>query len=211
MVPRHWQVSQPRGGTWSSEGTILFGIASGPLYRVPARGGTAIPRLHTSCQESDQLPLPAPSSGRPSLPCVRSRDPGKPGIYVGSLDQGNPQRLPIDAESEAEFLPPGHVAFVRHGALWAERVDFERMQPIGEPFLVARQVLTDADYAAKAAFATSEVGSVVYRANDGERQLSWLDRAGHEVETLGGTDFEPTGRHPTLVGRAHRRPPSYGQ
>jgi Tol biopolymer transport system component len=179
-------VPNPRGGAWSSEGTILFGIASGPLYRVPARGGTAIPATHLlPDQTGHRFPHFLPDGHRFLVFAIGT--PARQGIYVGSLNQTDAQRLPIDAESEAEFLPPGHVAFVRHGALWAERVDFERMQAIGEPALVARQVLIDADTAAKAAFATSEAGSVVYRATDDERQLSWLDRSGHEVGVVGGT------------------------
>ena len=35
-------VNVGRGGSWNVEGTILFGLANGVLYRIPASGGDAV-------------------------------------------------------------------------------------------------------------------------------------------------------------------------
>src|SRR5262249_39685524 len=42
------------GGSWSRAGVIVFGTTSGPIYRVPASGGTPVPitKLDTSAHET---------------------------------------------------------------------------------------------------------------------------------------------------------------
>jgi len=47
IAQRVASAAQGRGGTWSTDGTILFAPATGqPLYRVLAGGGQAVPATH---------------------------------------------------------------------------------------------------------------------------------------------------------------------
>ena len=50
--------SVPRGGTWGGEGTILFTPqGTGPMFLIPASGGTAKPALRlTATQASVRFP-----------------------------------------------------------------------------------------------------------------------------------------------------------
>jgi len=71
---------------------------------------------------------------------------------------------------------------MRQGTLLARRFDAERGQLTGEPLTVADQVGLDA-------FSVSQTGVVAFRsATTVRRQLTWFDRSGKAVGTLGEPD-----------------------
>jgi len=184
----------PFGGTWSSDGTILFN-RGGSLFRIAASGGNAAPvtnpdvRSRTSSLHPQFLP-----DGRQFLfYSVGGADTG--GIYLGSLDAPAVRRLTA-ADTAGLYVPPGWVLYVRQERLVARRLDPLSGELTGDPVTVADSVGQDAARFV-GAFSVSAAGLVAYRSAGGgiRRQLTWFDRSGKVISTLGAPDesnlFDP--------------------
>ena len=186
-----------RGGSWSRGGVIIFAPAPfGEIQRVPEGGGE--PVAITSRGESQEgmsrrFPQFLPD-GRHFLwsdrYVDRTRGEEHTGIYLGSLDGKEPQRLLPD-ESNAAYAPGpgsdgGFILFVREGALMAQPFDAGRRELSGDLFPVADEV-GRARNLRNYAFSASAEGSLVFRegAAGRESQLAWLDRQGKEIEKVG--------------------------
>ena len=84
------------------------------------------------------------------------------GVYVGSLDSKDTRRV-IEADAAGVFLPPDYALFVRQQTLFAQRLDLQRFEPVGEPFPVAAPVDVRCR-AGRAAVSSSASGLLAYRA-----------------------------------------------
>ena len=173
------------GGTWNSDGAILFGIGGiQSIWHVPATGGD--PRPVT--------PAGAGSHRRPHfLPDGRhfvyhvAGNPDVRGVYVGTLDGSGARRL-LDDGSHAVYAA-GYLFYVLQSTLVARPFDPARTDFTGEPVRLAEQI---AIMAGSAALSVSAEGSIAYRAGDatggvgalGLRQLTWIDRSGKPLDTL---------------------------
>jgi hypothetical protein len=63
------------------------------------------------------------------------------------------------------------------------------LQPVGDPFPVAEQLVANPNNFASVALSASAAGSLAYRtAVPVSRQLIWLDRAGKQVGVADGQD-----------------------
>src|SRR6185503_4464191 len=82
---------------------------------------------------------------------------------------------------------PGYVLFVRDRSLLAQRFDPRSQALRGEPFPVVDDVGVGGGGAANAEFSASENGVLVFRgsAGAGVSRLTWLDRAGKEIQSIG--------------------------
>jgi Tol biopolymer transport system component len=173
-----------RGGTWNREGIILFAPGgAAPLLKVPATGGApvAVMRLETG-QTNHRFPQFLPD-GRHFIYSVA----GSLGqsIYAGSLD-GAPSKRLASADAAAVVSPSGFLLFTRQATLFAQAFDFKREELSGNPFPVAEQVAFDAATFAAGFSATS--GILAYRTSSAARQLTWLDRSGKDLGTIGPPD-----------------------
>jgi dipeptidyl aminopeptidase/acylaminoacyl peptidase len=76
--------------------------------------------------------------------------------------------------------------FVRDGTLTAQTFDVTRLELSGDPFPIAEQVVSDPIFG-NGMFSTSANGVLVYRAGgeSGHTQLTWFDRAGKRLGTVG--------------------------
>lgn len=63
-------------------------------------------------------------------------------IRLGSLDSTGTTKV-LDAESQAQFVPQGHLLFVRQGTLLAQPFDAESVTPAGELVPLVEQVYVD--------------------------------------------------------------------
>jgi serine/threonine protein kinase/Tol biopolymer transport system component len=173
------------GASWNNDGTILMGSGIGPLFVVPAEGGTAKPVTDLlPGQVTHRWPQFLPDGRRFLLFAMGV--PDKRGVYAGSLESARVRRV-SDRESGYQILP-SHLLFARQGALLARRAssDFTSLEPGFLP--VAPNVLVDRGLFGFAAFSSSSNGSIAYRASAGETQLVWLDRTGRAVGTVGPPD-----------------------
>jgi serine/threonine protein kinase len=172
-----------RGGAWNREGTILFApVAGKPLFKVPAIGGepVAVTRLETG-QLSHRFPQFLPD-GRHFIYLVRGNPPQS--IYVGSLDGAAPKLL-ARTDAPAVVHPSGFLLFLRQRTLLAQVFDFKRQELSNNPLPVAEQVVVD-EAAFSAGFSAAS-GIVAYRTGSppATYQLTWLDRSGKRIGTLG--------------------------
>ena len=168
------------GGTWfqakDEDGFIVFAPSqSGTLHRVPAQGGPSVavttPRVGENAHVFPQM-LP---DGRRVLFTARGREPG---IYVQTLGFEERTRV-ADVSSNALYVQPGILLYVRDAALLAHRLNPETLALEGEPRAIADGVRT-APANARAAFSASLSGTLVYRsgANEADVQVRWYTRDG---------------------------------
>jgi eukaryotic-like serine/threonine-protein kinase len=196
------------GGTWGPDGSILFspGIASSVL-RVAASGGqpVAVTKLVPPQQTSHRFPQFLPD-GRQFLFFVDGT-PDAQGIYLGSLGSTEIKRLTL-ADSFGTYVAPGWLVFGRQETLLARRFDVARGELTGEPVTLADSVLSNTNRAI--AFSASTDGPLAYRAGDtAPRQLTWFDRSGKVLGTLGPNDntdladpeLSPDGRQVAVTRR----------
>ena len=179
----------PFGGTWSSDGTILFSRGNS-LFRVAASGGDVVPVTTTN------LDFPPPNlyfhpqflpDGRQFL-FYSSVQAAGAGIYLGSLDAPKAKRLTA-ADTAGLYVPPGWLLYVRQGTLLGRPFDSVRGEFTGDPVTVADPVGLDASRFL-GAFSVSAAGLIAYRSAGGgiRRQLTWFDRSGKVLGTLGAPD-----------------------
>ena len=178
---------QPRRGSWNRDGTIIFGAGSvGPLYRVPADGGTVEQATDLlPGQTNHRWPHFLPDGRRFFLSSLGSTEVR--GVYQGSLGDRTVRRV-SDRESAYAFMPPGHLLFARQGALWARKLNPDYNATEGDLLPVAPKVLVEATFSGFGAFSASSTGSIAYRSSAGTRQLLWVDRDGRTVATVGRAD-----------------------
>jgi Tol biopolymer transport system component len=199
------RVSLSRGGDWGADGTVVFSDFGGPLLRVAATGGEVSPVTTLGPRQATHAYPHLLPDGRHVLFYV---DGGaEPGIYLAELEGGDPIRL-TDADSNGMYLPAGWLVWVRAGTLVAQRLDLAEAKLTGGLLSLAYDVYTlDAG---RGVFRVSPAGLIAYRARlqTDDRQLTWVDRAGTVLGTLGDADgsfsnprVAPDGRRAAVVRR----------
>jgi Tol biopolymer transport system component/predicted Ser/Thr protein kinase len=206
----------PRGGAWNQSGVIIFAPDStGPLYRVSARGGQsqpAGPRGFYSQSWPSFLP-----DGIHFLYLNRGLQPEEAGIYVGSLDSKDSERL-LAVDSNAAYATDvrgrGYVLFVRESSLMAQPFEPTRRKLKGEALPVIEPIAFDTE-AGQGFFSVSGNGMLVYYSSEGlgNTQLTWFDRSGKQVDSvdqpaahLSGGALSPDGKRVSMdrIDRGNR-------
>ena len=163
-----------RGGTWNSDGTIVFASGAG-LMKVSEAGGVP-------------APIPLPSASLPSfLPDGRHLLYRTfAGIFVRSLDSEDQKRIFDDTGPGNVEYADGRLFFERDRTLMAQPFDLDRLELTGEPRLIADAIQTYPS-TRTGLFSVSATGVVVYQTgvrNPGSR-LTLFDRSGKELSTFG--------------------------
>jgi Tol biopolymer transport system component len=178
------------GGAWNQDGVIVFGTLGG-VMTVAVAGGT--PSLLTKVNPSGgELAHIAPTflpDGRHFL-YVRYLGGDARGTYVGSLDakpgQQDSKRLLVGFGFYAPTPGPGtgRILFVQqNGTLMAQAFDTTRLELKGDPVPIAQQVTK---------FTASANGVLAYTGgNASPMQLTWFDRQGKVLGTLGEPGVSP--------------------
>jgi Tol biopolymer transport system component len=181
--------SAGRGGTWNSDGVILFAPQAGPIFRIPASGGT--PKQVTQPDQqrlSHRFPQFLPD-GHHFLFFVRPTvgTPDVRGLYIGDINNTQTKRLG-DADVAGILAGPGRVLFVRQGTLFAQSFDATELAVRGDPSPIASNIINDTAFGA-AAISSSSSGVFVYRAGPAQKRVfTWFDRLGREIGTIGEPD-----------------------
>jgi Tol biopolymer transport system component len=177
------------GGSWNGEGTIILFMGGSGILRAPATGGEAkpIPGFEKSEETLKRWPQFLPD-GRHFLYLSTDVQKNKSDLMVGSLDGGAPKPL-FESSSSGRYAPSadgsGQIFFSRDGALLAQRFDATNLKLIGDPSRVADQVRVNAN--SRAYFDASANGTLIFDpSSDFEnRQMTWFDRSGKQLETIG--------------------------
>lgn len=174
-------------GSWSSRGDIIFTAQLGAsLHRVRASGGA--PEQVASAESS-----PAGQwGGLAYLPdgehfLIASIDDMQLGdqvrVYVGSAE--NPtERLLFRAESTATYAEPGYLLYIRAGNLIAQSFDPRTRETSGEPVSLPEPTAFGR-VQRRASVSVSQTGVLAYRQRATTSQLTWFDRSGRKLGTVG--------------------------
>jgi hypothetical protein len=181
----------PRGGTWSSQGVIVFAPSYlGTLSQVPATGGVPRPVtiLDKSRHDSHRWPHFLPD-GDHFLYLAVSHSGSHPNdsVYFSALN-GKENHLVLRGHSEAKYSA-GRLLYEHDGVLMAQRFDPASGVLKGEAERLAEDVLQDST-TWKATFDASGDALLAY-ATGGiiPAQPMWYDRTGKELGAAGSKAF----------------------
>ncbi|HEV2348345.1 MAG TPA: protein kinase, partial [Terriglobia bacterium] len=182
--------------TWSRNGTILFAVppwVNGRIYRVSDAGGQATPvtTLDPSRHEvSHDWPRFLPDGMHFLYFANSNAYPQGNWVCVGSLESKKTNCL-VRADSGALYAPEGYLLYLRGEALVAQPFDAKRFALTGDPVPIAQPV-------DPYSFSVSDTGVLAYQQGrastisyEGGRsptvgqQLTWFDRAGKKLGTVG--------------------------
>jgi Tol biopolymer transport system component len=181
------------GGSWSVDDVILYRADETGLRRISAKGGDSVAVTHRDVSQnntidgSDDLPWFLPD-GHHFFYTSKDRNDVSATIYVadiGAPDLMKSRRKVVSAVSNAVYSD-GYVLFVLERTLMAQRFDLDKLEVSGDPIPVAEQINYRAG-GADMAFSASQNGTLIYSAGASatEVQLTWFDRAGKPLGTLG--------------------------
>jgi Tol biopolymer transport system component len=187
----------PRGGAWNADGIIVLApdYRSG-LFRVPARGGkpTPLTTLELSKHTTHRWPEFV-GDGRSVLYLAANHNAPRSeetGVYVVSLDGKQNRRL-FASEAGAQWIP-GWILSVRETSLLAYPFDERSLTLRGEAVRAAEGVNLDTGIW-RGVFSASRTGVLAYQVAPSKAgmQLTWVDRSGRTLETVGerGTYYWP--------------------
>ena len=179
------------GAMWVPDGRLVLGSLSRGLVALSANGGslqTQLTSFDLAHGEGGQLFPTMLPDGRHFL---YLSEPSS-SIWVASLDSKETTHL-MNADSQAVYVPPGYLLFVRRQTLFAQPFDHRRLMLTGEPEPIAEDVLTELTYGAD--FTASSNGVLAYRTGTlhVRTQLTWVDRLGKRLGTVG-----PPGRYANI-------------
>jgi Tol biopolymer transport system component len=177
------------GGVWASDGRILVGIFGGAIASVPASGGTlsAVTTLDKSKGDVAHVWPQVLPAGH-FLYWGGSTKPEDNGvIYAASFDKPNERVRLITSETSAVYTSGpdgrGYLLWQRGGTLIAQEFDGTTFKFAGEPRPIADAIGMVAATGFLAVAAGSN-GSLLY-ANAALQRLTWFDRMGKQLGTLG--------------------------
>jgi Tol biopolymer transport system component len=179
----------PRGGAWSRDGVIVYTPDfRGGLFRVAASGGPATPLTKVDLQRhtTHRWPSFLPDGKHVLYLAANHVNPRseQSGIYVASLDGGEPKRV-MPSYGSAQYVP-GYLLSVRDANLMASPFDAGRLASTGESVRVATDV--NFDYGIwRGVFTASQNGVLAYEASreSAGGQVTWIDMSGRPLAAVG--------------------------
>jgi Tol biopolymer transport system component len=202
-----------RGGVWTDDGQIIFAIFNSGLYRVPASGGTPSPlttvdKLHGELDHRWPQVLP----GGRLLFWIRGDKLESTGVYATSLSKPNERIHILTSDSGALYAPGAHdkkyLLWQRDSKLVAQEFNPDTLKLLGEFRTLSNRVATAAPVGLLVA-AVSTNGLLLYSSATTTSQLTWFDRTGTRLSTLGDPgEYENFSLSPdgTRVSAARAKP-----
>jgi eukaryotic-like serine/threonine-protein kinase len=175
----------PRGGSWGTDGRIVFATTNPTtgLVSVSQDGGepVVLTKPDTARGELDHVFPSVLPNGRGVLYTV-ARAGAEVQVTVLDLRSGQ-QKILIRGGSHAEYVETGHLVYASGGRLHAVRFDPIRLEVQGDPRPLPEPVTVLQNGAAE--FSVSRTGTLVYVPGAGyvfplNRTLVWVDRQGRE-------------------------------
>jgi Tol biopolymer transport system component len=173
-----------RGGSWSRTGAIVFASLFGPVLSVSDRGGAPKPAtpVDPATGKAHRWPSFLPDGRRflyfQDWGTLGGAHPN--GIYVGSLDGGEPKLISADLSGSA-FFASGHLLYLQDGSLMAQAFDPDRLELSGSAVTVFNRELEKHEALSQASLSLSENGVAIFQSlSDAASELVWFDRGGRE-------------------------------
>jgi eukaryotic-like serine/threonine-protein kinase len=176
----------PRGGSWSSEGLIVFAPNFGAqLQRVRSSGGAPTPA--TSFVKNDyshSFPWFLPDGRHFLFEAQTQAGITEVTLKIGLLDSQEVKTVG-PAQSNAVYSS-GYLLYLRENVLMAQPFDETRLVVTGEPRPIAAQVRGALTPNSIGAFTVSRQGLLAYQSGvSGGLQMTWFGRDGKPIGVLG--------------------------
>jgi eukaryotic-like serine/threonine-protein kinase len=174
------------GGTWNRADVIVFAPADhDALFQVVAAGGT--PSALTSLQKGERYHR-SPSFLADGNRFVFFANPDA--LYLGSLDRRAPERV-LTTDRMGLMSERRYLLFAQGSTLSAQRFDERRLALVGNAVPIAEDLVLGGLGAA--GFSVSEA-AVAYVVNPQVSfSLTWVNRAGQRLGSVGPFHFGPYG------------------
>jgi Tol biopolymer transport system component len=179
----------PRGGSWSKHDVIVFvPDPPSPMKRVAAGGGpvTDLPQPSRSSLHFRFFPSFLPDGRHYLFLGIGAQRSGR-GIAVGSIDSPDSRNLVPETRSSATYAgapDAGFLIFRRETTLVAQPFDMDRIELSGTPQAVAENAgVNPITY--QGMFSAARTGAVAFASTSAASQLTWMDRAGRMLGTVG--------------------------
>ena len=151
--------SPGRGGDWADDGSIVFSMRGG-LWRISEDGGVPEPLLPAVDGQSYVWPKVLPGS-RAVVFAIHRGNQNIAGAQIAVMPlPSGPVRALVEDATSPEYTATGHLLFAREGNVLAAPFDVERLELLGEPVIVLRDIMTS-EIAGPAQYAVSDDGSVL--------------------------------------------------
>jgi serine/threonine protein kinase len=191
------------GASWGPDNSIIFantpeqgfartgqGISGSGLSKVSADGGAfeSLTKPAIANEEfSHRLPSCIPNGNAVLFTIMRFDADTRPRLALFRMDTRKYSILFEDA-SDGRYVSTGHLLFMRQGTLMAVRFDPIRMETLGQPVEVVKDVMQTLgsmnNSTACGQFSVSESGTLVYVnagfEPDRKESLVWVDQRGIE-------------------------------
>jgi Tol biopolymer transport system component/tRNA A-37 threonylcarbamoyl transferase component Bud32 len=186
------------GGSWGAKGEIVFGASSfSPLLKVSSDGGDTSVAAETEVS-GHGFPWFLPDGEHFLFGSWKGA--GRMTLRVGSISS-TASVVVGEADSNA-ICAEGRLLYLRGSSLVAQPFDTESLRTTGEAVLVAEGVQRFLNLVGTGVFSASTTGLLAYQTGAGATvgQLTWFDRAGHSVGTVGepraffDIEFSPDGK-----------------
>jgi Tol biopolymer transport system component/tRNA A-37 threonylcarbamoyl transferase component Bud32 len=177
------------GAAWSGDGQIVLGSMAGGLFRVSASGGTPSPltRLDASRGETSHR-FPQILPGGRFLYWASGDRLENSGVYAAPLARPAERVLLLRTEAAATFARSGderdYLLWLHGGTLLAQELDTGALKLHGEAHAIAGHISRFGTIGTIAVSASAN-GQLLYNASGSASQLTWLDRAGRLLATVG--------------------------
>ncbi len=176
-------ISVGLSGSWGRQGDILFATVQGDrIFRVSAGGGVRLTRWRVeggrrllgcgrdTCRMDDDF------FTRSSQPILRAGS-----CWPNRTAAAHPWSA---ATSQAQWIDPDWLVFVREGTVVGQRVDLAAGQTVGEPVSIIGPV----PYSAATGWSNvsaSTNGTIAVQWHSDESRIAWFDRGGTETGHVG--------------------------
>jgi serine/threonine protein kinase/Tol biopolymer transport system component len=196
--------SNPRGGTWNAQGTIVFvPTATTGLWQIGASGGppTQLTTVDGAKGEfTHRWPQFLPDGNRIiylSRGEGTSNNNNSASVYLSSLERPQ-QRTLLVKESSAAASPaysaahgkhPEYLYWLRQQALVVEPFDSKRPGLLGEGTTVpGAEVVSVTGALGHSSVSVSSEGTILFGTGGGRYQLAWFNREGKILGSVGQPD-----------------------
>jgi Tol biopolymer transport system component len=180
------------GADWSEDGTVLFALSTEDsphaIYSVSAAGGEPQAVMIADAAKGEGLVFPQfLPGGREFTVLVYYQGEGPLAVYVAPIDGSVERKSLLEVGSRLQ-VADGRGFWVQDDTLLAQPFDTERGVLTGVPVAIASSVGVWSRYTGIGWFGVSPQGTLAYltgQTPSGEVQLTWLDRRGEPIGTLG--------------------------
>jgi serine/threonine protein kinase len=173
-------VSNPTGGIWGPDDTIIFGIRGEGLKRISVEGGEPTSITTVDYEQGEWLHTVSDLLPRGKEVLYTAFDGSGAALYVGILNlTTHKQKILFEEAGQACYAAPGYLVYSQNASLMAAPFDIGKLEFTGPSIAILDDIMAGPGKAATAAF--SENGTLIYVQGLGqatERMLFWVDRQG---------------------------------